>query len=54
MQRAEPLRVGDRITAEALVTCIVPSARRADHVHFVDGASGGYAVAAEALKRKEA
>lgn len=40
--------------AEALVTCIVPSASRSDHVHFVDGAAGGYAVAAAELKRKEA
>ena len=48
------LRFGLHRQSEALVTCIVPSARRADHVHFVDGASGGYAVAAEALKRKEA
>ena len=38
--------------SEALVTCIVPSARRPDHVHFVDGAAGGYAVAAAELKRK--
>ena len=28
---------------EALMTCIVPSALQRDHVHFVDGASGGYA-----------
>jgi hypothetical protein len=40
--------------SEALVTCIVPSARRPDHVHFIDGAAGGYAVAAAALKRKAA
>ncbi|WP_237479712.1 DUF3095 domain-containing protein [Lichenibacterium dinghuense] len=39
---------------EALVTCIVPAAGRPDHVHFVDGAAGGYAVAAAMLKSKEA
>ncbi|UWR53156.1 DUF3095 domain-containing protein [Phaeobacter inhibens] len=31
---------------EALVTCIVPSVMRDDHVHFIDGASGGYTQAA--------
>ncbi|MDA7420281.1 DUF3095 domain-containing protein [Tritonibacter multivorans] len=35
---------------EAMVTCIVPSAMRADHMHFVDGASGGYARAAQMLR----
>ena len=53
-EAAGALRFGLHRQAEALVTCIVPSASRADHVHFVDGATGGYAVAAAALKRKEA
>jgi hypothetical protein len=35
---------------EALMTCLVPSAMRDDHVHFVDGAAGGYASAAIKLK----
>lgn len=48
------LRYGLHRQSEALLTCIVPSARRPDHIHFVDGASGGYAMAAAALKRKEA
>jgi len=34
----------------ALMTCFVPSATRSDHIHFVDGAMGGYAMAARALK----
>jgi hypothetical protein len=34
----------------ALMTCIVPSPFANDHMHFVDGASGGYAKAAEMLK----
>ena len=29
-----------------MMTCFVPVAGRSDHVHFVDGATGGYAVAA--------
>jgi hypothetical protein len=35
---------------EALITCIIPSMRERDHVHFIDGASGGYALAAAAMK----
>ena len=34
----------------ALVTCFVPSALTDDHVHFIDGAAGGYAEAAKMLK----
>lgn len=34
----------------ALMTCFVPAPSRSDHVHFVDGAMGGYAMAARALK----
>jgi hypothetical protein len=34
----------------AMMTCFTPSAMRADHLHFIDGARGGYAVAATALK----
>lgn len=35
----------------AVVTCISPSPMRDDHIHFVDGAGGGYAQAAVQLKR---
>ncbi|HUC47974.1 MAG TPA: DUF3095 domain-containing protein [Xanthobacteraceae bacterium] len=34
----------------AMMTCFTPSPLRGDHVHFVDGARGGYAAAASALK----
>ncbi len=34
----------------AMMTCFTPSPFRADHVHFIDGARGGYATAATALK----
>jgi hypothetical protein len=34
----------------AMMTCFTPSPTRGDHVHFVDGARGGYAAAASALK----
>jgi hypothetical protein len=34
----------------AMITCFTPSVHRCDHVHFVDGASGGYATAAARMK----
>ncbi len=34
----------------ALMTCFVPSPTRSDHIHFVDGAMGGYTMAARTLK----
>lgn len=38
--------------SSALVTCIVPSHLSADHMHFIDGAGGGYAQAASQMKTK--
>jgi len=37
---------------QALMTCLVPSVLMRDHLHFIDGAGGGYAKAAESLKRQ--
>ena len=34
------------------MTCIVPSIAESNHVHFVDGAAGGYALAARRLKTR--
>ena len=36
----------------ALMTCLVISPLQRDHVHFIDGAAGGYAMAAASLKAK--
>ncbi len=38
----------------AMMTCFTPSVMRSDHVHFIDGARGGYASAASALKAAQA
>jgi hypothetical protein len=38
----------------ALMTCMVVNPMQRDHVHFVDGAAGGYAVAAANMKAKTA
>lgn len=44
------LRYGLFEQTQAMVTCFVPSAMTDDHVHFVDGAAGGYARAAAQIK----
>jgi hypothetical protein len=36
----------------ALMTCLTPSVYRSDHIHFLDGAAGGYAAAAASMKGK--
>jgi hypothetical protein len=38
----------------ALMTCIVANPMQRDHIHFVDGAAGGYAMAAANMKAKAA
>lgn len=49
-EKAGMARYGLHRQNAALMTCFVPSPTRSDHIHFVDGAMGGYAMAAEALK----
>lgn len=44
-------RYGLHAQTEALMTCIVPTPLSRDHMHFVDGAAGGYAEAAQLMKR---
>ncbi len=41
---------GTHLSSEALMTCVVPSASTDHHVHFIDGAMGGYTLAATQLK----
>jgi len=47
---AAVVRYGLHRQDAAMMTCFTPSALRSDHVHFIDGARGGYASAATALK----
>ncbi|MEL0437893.1 DUF3095 domain-containing protein [Phycobacter sp. K97] len=51
-EAAGEIRFGLHEQDAAMVTCIVPSAMRDDHVHFVDGASGGYTRAAADLHQR--
>ncbi len=46
------LRFGLARQEQSLITCLVPSVIERDHMHFVDGAGGGYAMAARNLKAK--
>lgn len=43
-------RYGVHRQDSALVTCIVPSVLTRDHMHFIDGSAGGYAMAASQMK----
>lgn len=45
------IRFGVHMQDQAMMTCLVPSPTEAGHMHFVDGASGGYALAASRLER---
>ncbi len=38
----------------ALMTCLVFNLDRSEHVHFIDGANGGFALAATGFKRRKA
>ncbi len=49
-QSARIIRYGLHRQEEALMTCFTPSVTDGNHVHFIDGAGGGYATAAMVLK----
>ncbi len=44
------IRYGLHEQSEAMITCVVPSLLRDDHMHFVDGAAGGYTAAAAQIR----
>ena len=50
-RKAGALFYGIQISDSALMTCMVFD-RKDRHLHFVDGASGGYALAAKQMKSK--
>jgi hypothetical protein len=44
------VRFGTHRQQAAMMTCFTPSPANPNHVHFIDGAMGGYAIAASAIK----
>jgi hypothetical protein len=52
LEAAGALVFGMHVSTAALMTCLVDSTMTDHHVHFVDGAGGGYTRAAKAMKRK--
>ncbi len=49
-RRTKMLRYGICVQDSAILTCYVPSVTSDSHFHFLDGAGGGYAQAAENMK----
>ncbi len=49
-RRDDVARFGLHRQSAARMTCIVPSIAESNHFHFVDGAAGGYALAARQMK----
>lgn len=43
---------GIHVSPQALMTCLVFSFEAGDHVHFIDGSDGGYAMAAKQMKQQ--
>jgi hypothetical protein len=48
------VRYGTYRQKAAMMTCFTPSPTKSSHVHFIDGAMGGYTMAASALKGSSA
>ncbi len=50
--QARRLVYGSLRTSHALMTCLLFDLASSKHIHFIDGADGGYAVAAKGYKRR--
>jgi hypothetical protein len=51
-QDAGRLVYGVHVADTALMTCLVFSLERSEHVHFIDGSDGGFAKAAQEFKSR--
>jgi hypothetical protein len=51
-QDAGRLVYGAHLADTALMTCLVFSLERSQHLHFIDGSDGGFAMAAQAFKSR--
>ncbi len=52
LHTANLVNFGMHVSNEALMTCMVQSPTMNRHIHFIDGADGGYAMAAVELKKQ--
>jgi hypothetical protein len=52
--RSGTIDFGTHVADAALMTCFVRSTEDAGHIHFIDGANGGYALAAAEMKARMA
>ncbi|MBC7741830.1 MAG: DUF3095 family protein [Bdellovibrionaceae bacterium] len=51
LEKNRSIKYGIHSSVEALMTCYVQS--KTNHIHFIDGGSGGYAMAAKMMKAKQ-
>ncbi len=51
-RRAREIYFGTQCSDSSLMTCFVPQMTDGGHIHFIDGGSGGYAIAARQLKEQ--
>ena len=49
LRQSDQIFYGSQLSATALMTCIVND-HNTDHVHFLDGGNGGFAMAAKQIK----
>lgn len=50
-EQADRISFGVHVSGAALITCMI-TAYHSEHIHFIDGADGGYILAALDLKKK--
>jgi hypothetical protein len=46
------IKYGLHVSEQSVMSCYVRDMKKGDHIHFVDGAGGGYTKAANQLKNK--
>lgn len=54
LESASKIKYGYNVSRQSVMSCYVRNIQTDDHIHFVDGANGGYTRAANNLKQKRA
>jgi len=52
LEKKGQIKYGLHVSAQSVMSCYVRDMKKDDHIHFVDGAGGGYTKAANQLKNK--